>query len=188
MANSEKVWAGDKIFNGKRLDKIFEQEIDNDKIAWYVDYFTEDAQQYNVRYLAEDGNERVMMTNENKEQRDPNDLANSQWTGDDVAEWFRSGKTSTHTWAFIFAHGTGEVYGLHVQPYRVFPFGSRALSLPVTNLWDDYTEHGIHGPLTCLSLGQAKLVAIVADPEYATLDGYGLGQDYVLALAAIIDK
>jgi len=187
MANSEYVWPGDQVFNGKRLDKIFDTEIDNDKIAWYVDYFTEDAQQYNVRYLAEEGNEKVMMTNENKEQRDPNDLANSQWSGDDVAEWFGRERPQ-HTWAFIFAHGSGEIFGLHVQAHRVFPFGSRALSLPVTNLWDEYTEHGIHGPLKCLSTSSVKLVAIVADPKFATVDGYGLGQDYVLALATILDK
>ena len=50
--HSESVWAGDQDFNGKKLTQIFEQEVRNDKIAWYVDYFTQDAAQFNVRFLA----------------------------------------------------------------------------------------------------------------------------------------
>jgi hypothetical protein len=189
-AHSENIWAGDQDFNGKKLSQIFEQEVRNDKIAWYVDYFTQDADQFNVRFLAgADGDpKRVMMTNENKEQRDPNDIEGSQWEGADVAEWF--GKTKPqHTWIVIFTHDSGEVFGIHVEANRVFPFGARALSLPVENLWSEYVEHGIHGPLkACLSAKNAKLVAIVADAQFATLEGYGLTQDYMLTLAAVLDK
>jgi hypothetical protein len=188
--HSESVWAGDQDFNGKKLSQIFEQEVRNDKIAWYVDYFTQDAAQFNVRFLAGDDGDpkRVMMTNENKEQRDPNDIAGSQWEGDDVAEWF--GKTKPqHTWILIFTHDTGEVFGIHAEANRVFPFGARALSLPVENLWKEYVEHGIYGPLkACLSVKNAKLVAIVADSKFETLNGYGLAQDYMLTLAAVLDK
>jgi len=187
---SEKVWAGDLEFNGKKLTTIFEQEVRNDKIAWYVDYFTQDAAQFNVRFLAgsDDDPDRVMMTNENKEQRDPNDIAGSQWEGGDVAEWF--GKTKPqHTWVAIFTHDSGEVFGIHVESNMVFTFGARALSLPVENLWKEYVEHGILGPLqACLSSKNAKLVAIVADARFATLDTYGLTQDYMLTLAAVLDK
>jgi hypothetical protein len=187
---SEHIWAGDQDFNGKKLSQIFDQEVRNDKIAWYVDYFTQDAAQFNVRFLAgeDDDPKRVMMTNENKEQRDPNDIAGSQWEGADVAEWF--GKTKPqHTWVAVFAHDTGEVFGIHVEANRVFPFGARALSLPVENLWREYVEHGILGPLkACLSAKNAKLVAIVADARFETLDGYGLTQDYMLTLAAVLDK
>jgi hypothetical protein len=189
-AHSENVWAGDAVFNGKKLTTIFEQEVRNDKIAWYVDYFTQDAAQFNVRFLAGDDDDdgRVMMTNENKEGRDKNDVEGSQWAGPDVAEWF--GKTKPqHTWIVIFTHDSGEVFGIHVEANRVFPFGARALSLPVENLWNEYVENGIYGPLkACLSAKNAKLVAIVADAKFATLEGYGLTQDYMLTLAAVLDK
>jgi hypothetical protein len=129
-----------------------------------------------------------MMTNENKEQRDPNDIEGSQWEGGDVAEWF--GKTKPqHTWVAVFIHDTGEVFGIHVEANRVFPFGARALSLPVENLWTEYVEHGIYGPLkVCLMGKSAKLIAIVADARFATLETYGLTQDYMLTLAAVLDK
>jgi len=189
-AHTEHTWPGDQDFNGKKLSDIFEVEVKNDKIAWYCDYFTQDAAQFNVRFLAGNDNDpgRVMMTNENKEQRDPNDVDGSQWGGGDVAEWF--GKTKPqHTWIIIFVHPTGEVFGLHVEANRVFPFGARALSLPVENLWDEYIEHGILGPLkACLVSKDAKLVAIVADAQFSTLEKYGLTQDYMLTLAAVLDK
>jgi hypothetical protein len=189
-AHSENIWPGDQEFNGKKLSQIFEQEVRNDKIAWYVDYFTQDAAQFNVRFLAgaDDDPKRVMMTNENKEQRDPNDIEGSQWEGKDVAEWFGKAKPQ-HIWCVIFTHDTGEVFGIHVESNRVFPFGARALSLPVENLWKEYVEHGIYGPLkACLAGKNAKLVAIVADSRFATLETYGLTQDYMLTLAAILDK
>lgn len=186
----EHIWAGDQEFNGKKLSQIFDQEVRNDKIAWYVDYFTQDASQFNVRFLAgeDEDPKRVMMTNENKEQRDPNDVAGSQWEGADVAEWF--GKTKPqHTWVVIFAHDSGEVFGIHVEANQVFTFGARALSLPVENLWKEYVEHGILGPLkACLGSQSSKLVAIVADARFETLDGYGLTQDYMLTLASVLDE
>jgi hypothetical protein len=81
------------------------------------------------------------------------------------------------------------VFGIHVEANRVFPFGARALSLPVENLWSEYVEHGILGPLkACLSAQNAKLVAIVADSRFETLERYGLTQDYMLTLAAILDN
>ena len=105
-----------------------------------MDHFTEQASQYGVRYLA-DG---IMMTNENKDQRDPNDKEGSQWTGPDVAEWFIKDDES-HSYTFLFQlTDIGEVFGIHAESYRVFPFGPQALSLPVANLWDDYVEHGIN--------------------------------------------
>ena len=128
-----------------------------------------------------------MMTNENKDQRDPNDKEGSQWTGPDVAEWFIKDDES-HSYTFLFQlTDIGEVFGIHAESYRVFPFGPQALSLPVANLWDDYVEHGINGPLKGCMISNTKLVAIVHNPMWATIEKYGLGQDYMLTLAGILD-
>lgn len=181
----EIVFRGDKSYDGHRLSEIWDREVKNEKIAWYVDHFTEDAEQFGVRYLIPD----LRMTNENKDQRDPNDKEGSQWGSDDVAEWF--GKDDIlHTYTFVFQiPDISEVFGIHCEPRRVFPFGPRALSLPVANLWDEYIEHGVNGPLkACMVTDNSKLVAIVQNPTWATIEKYGLGQDFMLTLAGILDQ
>ena len=79
-------------------------ELANDRMAWYVDYFTEDPEQFEVRLIATEPNTgiEIRMTNENKEQRDPNDPENGQWGAGDVAEWFKKdvpgGEKIEHRW------------------------------------------------------------------------------------------
>ena len=169
---------------------IFSREIKNERVAWYVDYFTEDAEQFNVRYLVKSP-VRLMMTNENIDQRDPADKDGSQWNSKDVAEWFgaEDGQHGKHTWVFIFQHEAGETFGIHCEAERVFAFGPRALSIGFANMWSEYVENGIRGPLHACTLGKdAQLVAIVDQPRWETLNQYGLQQDYMLHLAAVLDN
>lgn len=182
----EVLHPGDKSYDGQKLAEIWDREVRNEKIAWYVDHFTEDAIKFGVRYLA-DG---IMMTNENKDQRDPNDREGSQWNSDDVAEWFEK-DGMVHTYTFLFQlSDVGELFGIHCKPFKVLPFGPQALSLPVANLWDEYVEHGINGPLKscCLEAASPKLVAIVHNPLWRTLEKYGLGADFALSAAGVLDK
>jgi hypothetical protein len=133
------------------------------------------------------------MTNENKEQRDPNDAENGQWGGNDVAEWFKTtapgGEKVEHRWILTFTSDTGEVWGLHVEANRIFCFGPTALSLPSENLWDLYVEEGIAGPLKAsLAFRTSRLQAMVMDPDiFGHLDKVGLVQEYMLALAGMLD-
>lgn len=180
-----------KFQNNDTLAHLFKHDVSNEKVAWYVDYYTEDAERYRVRYLADDdaGN-RIMMTNENKMDRDPADLESSQWQAQDVAEWFAvDGSTVQHRFVFLFQHDSGESYGIHCEAYRVFAFGPASLSLGTSNLWDDYVENGIHGPIRgCASFDQSELSAIIVDPNvYGHLDMVGLLPHYLSALATMLD-
>jgi hypothetical protein len=173
------------------LTEIFDREVANNLVAWYVDYYTENAEQYRVRYLAQDDNgNMVKMTNENKSHRDPADLESSQWGPDDVAEWFtEDGSDVQNRLIFLFAHAAGETFGIHAEAYRVFSFGPASLSLPTTNLWPQYVEDGIHGPiLGCGDFDQFKLLSIIENPNvHGHLDDAGLLSEYMGALATVLD-
>lgn len=176
---------------GKTLTEIFAHEVENPKMAWYVDYYTEDPGRYRVRYLATSPTNTILMTNENKEERDPADLASSQWEAGDVAEWFRrDGSLVEHRWCFLFQHSSGEVYGIHCESNRVFAFGPNSLSLPTSNLWEEYVEHGILGALrSCAGISESKLYGIVEDPDVqGQLVKSGLLVEYLSALAALLDE
>jgi hypothetical protein len=180
-----------KYEEDKSLTDIFAHEVENPKMAWYVDYYTEDPGRYRVRYLAVSPRHTILMTNENKDERDPADLQGSQWEAGDVAEWFTvDGSTVEHRWCFIFRHTSGEVYGIHVEKFRVFAFGPASLSLSTSNLWEEYVEHGILGPLrSCAGVQESKLHGIIEDPDvYGHLSKTGLLVDYLSALAALLDS
>jgi hypothetical protein len=180
-----------KYEEGKPLTEIFAHEVENPKMAWYVDYYTEDPGRYRVRYLAVSPTNTILMTNENKDERDPADLDASQWSAGDVAEWFTAdGSTVEHRWCMIFQHTSGEVYGIHVEKFRVFAFGPASLSLSTGNLWDEYVENGILGPLrACAGITESKLVGIVEDPNvHGQLEKSGLLVEYLSALASVLDS
>lgn len=180
-----------KYDKGDTLTDIFAHEVENPKLAWYVDYYTEDPERYRVRYLASSTRETIYMTNENKDERDPADLEASQWGGGDVAEWFsKDGSNIEHRWLFLFRHTSGELYGIHVEKFRVFAFGPASLSLPTSNLWEEYVEHGILGPVkSCTSIAESKLFGIVEDADiHGQLEKSGMLVDYLSALASVLDK
>ena len=192
----EVTYLGTRKFNeGKSLHKILLEELANDRMAWYVDYFTDDPETFEVRYIATEPNTgvEILMTNENKNQRDAADPENGQWGPKDVAEWFKqevpNGDKIEHRWIMSFTSDTGEVWGLHIEAYRIFCFGPNVLSLPSENLWDSYVEDGIAGPLKAsLEFKKSKLHAIVINPDvFGTLSKIGLVQDYMLALAQMLD-
>ena len=114
------------------------------------------------------------MTNENKDERNPADLDSTQWGPDDVAEWFTpDGSTVEHRWVFLFQHNSGEVFGIHVEKYRVFAFGPTSLSLPTCNLWEEYVENGdvrfgyIHLPFLS---PESQLAAEASDSCWLMID------------------
>jgi hypothetical protein len=191
MSQKEIVFKGSRPFNdGKALKDIFSSEVGNDRMAWYVDYFLEDPSKFQVRFLAEDSNGvTVRMTNENKEQRDPND----QWGANDVSRWFQQeipGSDSIeHRWIILFSSPVGEIWGLHLEANRVFLFGPNALSLPTENLWEDYVENGISGPIKASNHSQSVFLSLVIDPDlFGALDKENVLQDYMIALAGILDN
>jgi hypothetical protein len=131
------------------------------------------------------------MTNENKDERDPADLDSSQWGEGDVAEWFSAdGSTVEHRWCLTFQHTSGEVYGIHVERFRVFAFGPASLSLSTSNLWEEYVENGILGALrACAGITESSLVGIIEDPDLnGQLVKAGLQVEYLSALAAVLDS
>jgi hypothetical protein len=170
------------------LNVLFAREVGNAKIAWYIDYYTEDAERFSVRYIAKLGELVVKMTNENKFDRDAADPEGTQWGPEDVTEWFKSdGKENC--WLFFFQHNSGEVFGIHCEPNRVFAFGPSSLSLPMSNLWGEYVEDGIRGPIrACSAVDESKLQAISINPDvFGHLKKVDLVHDYMCALAAILD-
>jgi hypothetical protein len=189
----EIVHVGSTVFkSGKSLSEIFSHEIKNDKMAWYIDYYTQNAEHYRVRYLATEAvnGHAIMMTNENKEARDPSDPEGGQWLGSDVAPWFKKdGSDSQHRWVFLFEHVSGETYGVHCEANRVFLFGPASLSLPTSNLWDEYVEHGIYGPIrSAAEFDQSQLESIIIDPDvHGSLEKKGLLIEYTNALASLLD-
>jgi hypothetical protein len=185
----ETVHLGETTFQENlALNVLFEREVANEKIAWYIDYFTEDAERFSVRYIAKKGESVVKMTNENKFDRDAADPEGTQWGPEDVTEWFKvDGKENR--WLFLFTHNSGELFGIHCEPNRVFAFGPSSLSLPMSNLWDEYVEDGIRGPMrACSAIELSKLQAISVNPDvFGHLAKVDLVHDYMCALAVILD-
>ena len=186
---------GTKVYQGSgknnKLSDIFHQEVVNNRVAWYVDYFTEDAEQFGVRYLVEDGNDIVMMTNENLEFRDASDPS-TQWDANTVAEWFQSGPDGAredNTWVFMFRHTqSSEIFGIHCEPYLVFAFGSRALCLAEGNMWNDYVPGGILAPMkNCGDPTNMQLESILINPSVKAISDHDLLQEFLLGMAAAID-
>jgi hypothetical protein len=191
----EIVHLGATIFgDGKTLSDTFQQKVKNDAMAWYIDYYLEEseAERFDVHFVATEINGNVIrMTNEKKAERDPADVQKKQWKPEDVAKWFaQDGSTMANRWIFLCRHASGELYGVHCEPYRVFLFGPPCLSLPISNLWDDYVENGIHGPIRSFAeFDQSELYAIIMDPDvYGRLENEGLLADYASALASVLDE
>lgn len=182
----EFVHKGHTKYDEDTLSTLFFREIRNERMAWYIDYFTEDPEQFGVRYLAEGANDRVWMTNEKKDKRDPNDC----WGSNDVITWFSQDNTE-HRWMFFFRTSQGDLWGLHVEANLVFAFGPDGLSLPAANLWDEYVTDGILGPLRMTGFDGDKqaLEAIVVDPDlHGELDKFALLDKWLFALAGILDE
>lgn len=180
----------DKYADSKSLTEIFSHDVENQKVAWYVDYYTEDPGRYRVRYLAVSPTNKILMTNENKDERDPADPESTQWESADVAEWFSvEGSPIEHRWVFLFQHTSGELYGIHCEANRVFAFGPASLSLPTSNLWEEYVEHGILGAIRgCTQFSDSTLYGIIEDPNVrGQLEKSGLLVEYLSALAALLD-
>jgi hypothetical protein len=187
MSMEEVIWKASRSFDNGTLAAAFDREIQNEHIAWYVDYYTEDPANFGVKYLVPG----LHMTNENKEHRDSADKEGTQWDGPDVCEWFesKSDPGARHTWVFLLKTADdAAVYGIHCAAEHVFAFGPQSLSLPSTNLWEEYIEHGIRGPLKAiLPVKDMKLVAIIENPRWGTLTQFGLSQEWMLTRAALLD-
>lgn len=185
MAIDEKkeiIFKASDMFGDKTLASIFTSNVENDDLAWYVDYYIQDPWKYKIQYLAETPHSTIRITNENKTDRNPND----PWKVNEFIEWFTKPDGETHSMVAIFSTSE-EKFGIAYQPEKVFAFGSRALSLPSGSLWTEYMEDGIYGPLKSSMSKGYKLVAIIADPTLGTLKNYGLHEDYILSLSYLLE-
>lgn len=90
-----KIYSGDNPVKAEgvettSLSKAFTANVleQHEKYAWYVDYATDvvEARGFLVRFLSEDP--FIAWSNENKEQRDPDDPASTNWESEDIARWF----------------------------------------------------------------------------------------------------
>ena len=196
---SNVIYAPEQIFSGnvecggtgkgRKLQDIFPQEVFNDRVAWYIDYFTEDGGDYSVRYLVEDNetvDNTIYLTNENKETRDPNE----PWTSDDVIPWFEKNGEQLTTWEFLFTHKQiRESFGIHFEPNLIFAYGSRGLLLGEDNMWLRYIEDGILGPIKlCGDPKSFNLDAIAINPSIKWLENNNLLGEYLLGLAKAVDE
>jgi len=193
--SKEIVYEGSRTFGSKRLAEIWANEVGNDRMAWYVDYFLEEPAQFQVRLLAEDDATGTVIraTNENKEQRDPNDPENSQWGSEDVGRWFihelPNGNAVEHRWVLLFTSPQGEVWGIHIERNLIFCFGPDSLSLPAENLWDIYVEHGLAGPMMASNNRNSKLLAFIDQPDvFGFIEREDVLQHYMVALAGAVDS
>ena len=188
------VYPGNRPCGGSagniRLDEHFAKEVNNARVIWYVDYFTEDGSTYSVRYLVDDGGrtseKTIMITNENRDRRVPSDV----WSSEDVEPWFEKNGVN-HTMMFLFnpSDVAGETFGIFCAPKLIFSFGSRALMLSRDNMWPTYLQDGILGAMKlCGEPSKLKLEAIVANPRVDFLDRYDLRQDFILGMATALDK
>lgn len=115
----------------------------NPKWVWYVDYWTKDPSQWMVYYLSSDP--LIRWTNENVEERDPDDLKNSTWGPEDIASWFtheaEDGTLDTYEHTVKF-HSAGVAHRLHLAPFNV--------TLDGVDRWAEYVIFGVKGAMGTL--------------------------------------
>lgn len=133
------------------LDRVFRHDVLGDKkMAWYADHFTEDVAMFNVRHLVADP--LLYWTNENTEQRDPNDPINGQWASEDVAAWFTDDEEVSHAYVVKFQAG-GVEHRLTIRPFSA--------SIDDTfEVWNEYVDQGVRGALAQFHGTFEKLFAI----------------------------
>ncbi len=160
-------------FGNVKFNALFRKEVlDKENIAWYVDYWTEDAERYNVRYFSK--SPLIHWTNENKAQRDPKD-PDSRWGSDEVVEWFSGDRaallpkgTYAHTLTFEASRNQNALKQFFSAPaeeriHRVRLEAGRITvnGLPDERAWDRYVEHGIRGALSDFSI--KRLVSLTIE-------------------------
>ncbi len=148
---------GNATFGDRRRCEEFSdafkfEVLDREDWAWYVDYWSEDVERYNVRYFSKIP--LIHWTNENLEQRDPKD-PESRWGNEDVERWFTSNGhvrptgTYAHTFEFVAGHrdwlgrcAEDSTHRVRIEAGGVAVDGKRD-----KRAWDRYLEHGIRGAL-----------------------------------------
>lgn len=120
------------------LSDLFQSEVLNsEKWVWYVDYYTETPEAYNVSYLTSDP--LLQWTNEAFNERDPHDPEGTSWASDDIAVWFRSeGEDASYRHVLSF-HSEGIAHLLVLSPHDV--------TLDGEDRWAEYVEFGIRGAM-----------------------------------------
>ncbi len=143
----------------EKLDDVFQKEVlRNLEYAWYVDHWTENCNQFGVRYLSQDP--VIFWTNENLSQRDPNDLAGTTWEPKHVAAWFSTDTNSTErplgTYRHIvrFKTNDGETHSLSMEAYEFTIDGFPG------QVWERYVTQGVRGALEPFLSDFASLEAI----------------------------
>lgn len=192
----EQAFAGNSKFGNKSLQDIFSNKVFNPQIAWYIDYYLKEVLLNYVNFLATcpETGKTIKATDENKEVRDPNDIENSQWSGEDVKNWFvetnETGEEEEkiqHRWILLFEAKNRENFGIHFEAYRVFCFGPSSLHLPTENLWEEYVEDGLFGPIEASGQDKPQILYLIDQPDvFGFLDKTGLVNEYMVALANIL--
>ncbi len=158
---------GDATFGDRRrcetFDDAFKFEVlDREDWAWYVDYWSEDVERYNVRYFSKIP--LIHWTNENILQRDPRD-PDSQWGSEEVAKWFthygnvRPGGTYAHTFEFVVGFGRCGEDSTHTV--RIEAGGISVDEKRDKRAWDRYVDHGIRGALASFRI--KRLVSLTIE-------------------------
>jgi hypothetical protein len=121
----------------RKLDVIFREEVlaKNDW-AWYVDHFTSEPWRYNVDYLST-RHHFLLWTNEDLNQRDG--TPDTQWSSDEVAEWFAEGEVN-YRHVITFEAG-GVQRRLTLAPNHADIDGH------TSGIWERYVEDGVRGAL-----------------------------------------
>jgi len=188
---SEKIFESYTKFDNTSLKEIFKERVYNPRIAWYVDYYLKNPEQYALNFLAEnsDGTETIRATSEDKDVRDPNDEEN-RWNGEEVTNWFYEKidkeEKIEHIWILLFKASSGEVFGQHVEANKVFCFGPESLDIPGYNQWDIYVEDGLFGPLNKINQKSPELICIIDQPDlFGRLAEENLLHTYLMQLLLI---
>jgi len=127
------------------LDYLFQDVvIQETRWAWYVDHFTIDPGQFNVFYLSSDP--LIKWTNENMDERDPDDPDNTEWGSDDVATWFSTQDEggSSLLWYehVVYFHSGGSPHRLLLAAHNV--------TLDGADRWAEYVKFGVKGAIGSL--------------------------------------
>jgi hypothetical protein len=139
-----------KKVDASSLDAIFKRDVlEDERWAWYVDYYTEDAAKFNVSYLTAD--QLVCWTNERLSD-------GSLWDADDVAKWFAAGSDSdsdkpTYYKHTVNFHADGKPHTLRLSTYNC--------TLDGRDVETEYIKDGVRGALGAFLTTFERLDSII---------------------------
>ena len=135
--------------DAERFRTRFQREVlENERRAWYVDYYSTSAEQFNVNYFS--SSPKIHWTDEDLSQREAG-YEQKDWTSEDISDWFTSRDAdirATGTYAQTFKFEAGHTAEPSIHEVR-FEAGAIVVNgTPDERAWERYIKLGISGALS----------------------------------------